>query len=93
MIDQKEAEVKTLEAKFEDLIAITNGAQKEALQKIKDDAILTLQREIDDLKKGEDSFTRAFKDSRVTLEWDLFRVKSQTAGLLLVLEGLFQQLP
>jgi hypothetical protein len=93
MIDQKKAEVKTLEAKFEELIAITNGRQKEALQKIKDDAILTLQREIDDLKKGEDPFLSAFKFSKAQLEAELAKVKGQATGLIEVLEGLLEKLP
>jgi len=93
LIDQKEAEVKTLEAKFEELIAITSGTQKEALQKIKDDAILTLHREIDDLKKGEDPFTRAFKGSKAQLEGDLATVKGQATGLIEVLGGLLEKLP
>ena len=93
MIDQKEAEVKTLEAKFEELIAITSGTQKEALQKIKDDAISTLQREIDDLRKGEDPFTRGFKGSKAQLEGDLARVKGQIRSLIETLEGLVEKLP
>jgi hypothetical protein len=93
MIDPKEAEVKTLEAKFEELIVITNGTQKKALQKIKDDAILPLQREIDDLKNGEDPFSKAIKGSKAQLEGDLARVKCQTASLIEALEGLLEKLP
>jgi ElaB/YqjD/DUF883 family membrane-anchored ribosome-binding protein len=93
MIDKKRAEVRNLEAKFEELIAITNRSQKDALQKIKDDAISTLWREIDDLKKGEDPITRGFRASSAQLEGDLARVKGQTASLIEALEGLLEKLP
>lgn len=93
MIEKKTAEVKNLEAKFDELIAITNGSQKYALCKVKNDAISSLQREIDDFKKGEDPITRLFKASKAQLERDMARVKGQTASLIEVLEGILEKLP
>jgi len=42
LLDKKRAEIKTLETKYEDLIANTSDAQKEGLQKLKDEAISKL---------------------------------------------------
>ena len=54
-LDRKEAEIKTLENRYNELIEMTPGAQQEALQQVKNQAMLTMQEDREKLKLDRDN--------------------------------------
>ncbi|KAE9379466.1 hypothetical protein N431DRAFT_526593 [Stipitochalara longipes BDJ] len=96
LLDTKKGELETLEAKYDDLIAMTPDAQKEGLQNIKVEAILNLRRDLEDMGKDEDQLSRNVWGTRLMIDrakGDLATLKDIAPRLIEVLKKLLEKLP